>query len=219
MKTGLWRIYSGESSTHFIMCFEILSKAITERIWSFPPHCKGSSSQLPFSPACSASFCFGTSKCKNTSQWFHFLGERAERKLQRWASSATLRAVPANWQLEQFIDREGEERSCDSRGQVTCPEEVKTLTWYLQRRCSVSQRCLTHRLCWGGQHSQLRAAENLLSKSWMQFQTRAPENAPLYNYLGMTVCSHFLEVITVPGLDVWPHLLCWQITSLHFKLK
>lgn len=82
----------------------------------------------------------------------------------------------------------------------------------------MSQTCLTHRSCWGGQHSQLRAAGQPLSNFWVQFQTRAPENAPLYNYLGMTVCSHLLEVITPDGLDVWPHLLCWQITSLHFKI-
>lgn len=114
------------------MHFEMLSEAITERAWGFPPHPNSSSSQLPFSPACRVSFCFGTSERKSTSQWFHFLEKSAERKLQCWASSATPIAVTANWQLEQLAEGEGEERSCDSKGQGTCQEEVKTLTRYLQ---------------------------------------------------------------------------------------
>lgn len=127
----------------------MLSEAITERTRVVPPHGTGSSSQLPFSPARAASFCFGTSECKNTLRWFHFLEKRAQRKLHCWASSATPIAVITNWQLVQLAEREGEERSCDSKGQGTCQKEVKTLTWYLQTQilaCMAEARFMGHRV-------------------------------------------------------------------------
>ena len=162
----------------------MLSEAITERTWVSPPHGNSSSSQLPFSPACSASFCFGTSECKNVLQWFHFPEKRAERKLHCWASSTTPIAVIANWQLEQLAEMEAEERSWDSKGQGTCQEEVKTLT-----HCNWQMQILacTHGSQGAGEGqpsiSNVRTAKHPLANLWLQFQTWAMKNKPINPHL------------------------------------